>query len=454
MANFRVTRQRAGRRRRAGLDGGRGANDAQGVVDAGDHLGRGVHGHARQPRRDDRDPGDPRGPAREPERASVDGQRLHADVRGAAVDRRGAGRPVRAPAAAGDRHRDLHGGVRRGRAGTIDPGARRRSGRPGCGRRDRHAVDADRPVCRRARRAGAGWRWASGAASAVWPSRSGRWSAARSSAGISWHWIFWLNVPIGLRARAAHPAAARRDARTRRPGSICSAWPWPAPASSGSCGVWSAPTRSAGPPRRSSARSSSAARCWCASSRGSCAPSIRCSRCASSRNRTFALANVASLFMFFGMFGSIFFISQFFQTVQGLSPFQSGLRILPWTAMPMLVAPIAGAVSDRIGGHRLMGAGLALAGDRSRLDRRGLDADDPVRRVHRRVRRSRASAWRCSSRPSPTSSCPPSGPKRKDRPPGPTTRSASSAACSASPCWRRCSPPTAATAPASSSSTA
>src|SRR5207253_4887460 len=78
------------------------------------------------------------------------------------------------------------------------------------------------------------------------------------------------------------------------------------------------------------------------------------------RNRTFALANVASLLMFFGMFGSIFFISQFFQTVQGLSPFQSGLRILPWTAMPMLVAPIAGALSDRIGGHRLMGAGLGL----------------------------------------------------------------------------------------------
>jgi MFS family permease len=64
--------------------------------------------------------------------------------------------------------------------------------------------------------------------------------------------------------------------------------------------------------------------------------------------------------MFFGMFGSIFFIAQFFQTVQGLSPLQSGLRILPWTAMPMIVAPIAGAASDRIGGQRLMGAGLAL----------------------------------------------------------------------------------------------
>src|SRR5947208_1403889 len=71
------------------------------------------------------------------------------------------------------------------------------------------------------------------------------------------------------------------------------------------------------------------------------------------RNRTFTLANVASLFMFFGMFGSIFLLAQFFQTVQGYSPLQSGLRILPWTAMPIFVAPIAGALSDRIGGHKL-----------------------------------------------------------------------------------------------------
>ena len=78
------------------------------------------------------------------------------------------------------------------------------------------------------------------------------------------------------------------------------------------------------------------------------------------RNRTFALANVSSLFMFFGMFGSIFLLAQFFQTVQGYSPLGSGLRILPWTAMPIFVAPIAGALSDRIGGHILMGVGLLL----------------------------------------------------------------------------------------------
>jgi nitrate/nitrite transporter NarK len=78
------------------------------------------------------------------------------------------------------------------------------------------------------------------------------------------------------------------------------------------------------------------------------------------RNRTFALANTASLFMSFGMFGAIFLLSQFFQTVQGYSPFGSGLRVLPWTVMPMFIAPIAGAMSDRIGGHKLIGVGLAL----------------------------------------------------------------------------------------------
>jgi MFS family permease len=74
----------------------------------------------------------------------------------------------------------------------------------------------------------------------------------------------------------------------------------------------------------------------------------------------FALANVASLLMFFGMFGSIFLLSQFFQSIQGYSPLGSGIRILPWTIMPMFVAPIAGALSDRIGGARLMGIGLTL----------------------------------------------------------------------------------------------
>ena len=78
------------------------------------------------------------------------------------------------------------------------------------------------------------------------------------------------------------------------------------------------------------------------------------------RSRAFAAANGASLFMYFGMFGSIFLLSQFFQTAQGYSPLEAGLRILPWTLMPMFVAPVAGALSDRIGGRPLMATGLAL----------------------------------------------------------------------------------------------
>jgi EmrB/QacA subfamily drug resistance transporter len=78
------------------------------------------------------------------------------------------------------------------------------------------------------------------------------------------------------------------------------------------------------------------------------------------RNRAFAAANGASLLMYFGMFGSIFLLTQFFQTAQGYSPLESGLRVLPWTAMPMVVAPIAGALSDRIGGRPFMALGLTL----------------------------------------------------------------------------------------------
>ena len=72
------------------------------------------------------------------------------------------------------------------------------------------------------------------------------------------------------------------------------------------------------------------------------------------------MANLASLLMYFGMFGSIFLLSQFLQIVQGYSPFQAGLRVLPWTIAPIFVAPIAGAMSDRVGGGLLMGVGLAL----------------------------------------------------------------------------------------------
>src|ERR1700712_4874927 len=78
------------------------------------------------------------------------------------------------------------------------------------------------------------------------------------------------------------------------------------------------------------------------------------------RSIGFSATNAASLFMFFGMFGSIFLLAQFLQTVQHYSPLESGLRTLPWTAAPVFVAPIAGALSDRIGGRPLLVVGLAM----------------------------------------------------------------------------------------------
>jgi MFS family permease len=78
------------------------------------------------------------------------------------------------------------------------------------------------------------------------------------------------------------------------------------------------------------------------------------------RSRAFAASNGVSFAMYFGVFGSIFLLAQFFQVTQGMSPLEAGLRTLPWTAMPMFVAPIAGILSDRIGSRPLMTTGLAL----------------------------------------------------------------------------------------------
>ncbi|MQA75085.1 MAG: MFS transporter, partial [Solirubrobacterales bacterium] len=78
------------------------------------------------------------------------------------------------------------------------------------------------------------------------------------------------------------------------------------------------------------------------------------------RSRGFSSTNALSFAMFFGTFGSIFLLSQFFQTAQGYGPLEAGLRTLPWTAMPMIVAPIAGVLGARIGTRPLMATGLAL----------------------------------------------------------------------------------------------
>src|SRR3954452_22800203 len=77
-------------------------------------------------------------------------------------------------------------------------------------------------------------------------------------------------------------------------------------------------------------------------------------------SRGFSATNLASVLMFFGMFGSIFLLAQFLQTVQHYSPLSAGVRTLPWTGMPILVAPLAGILADRIGGRPVVLTGLVM----------------------------------------------------------------------------------------------
>jgi EmrB/QacA subfamily drug resistance transporter len=177
--------------------------------------------------------------------------------------------------------------------------------------------------------------------------------------GISWQWIFWINVPIGL---VLIPLALTRLRETYGPSGRLDL-PGLAFASTGLFGiVWgvvrgNAQGWASGEILTALTLGALLTGAFLLWERRAPAPMLPLSFF---RSRTFSAANAASLFMFFGMFGSIFLLTQFLQTVQGYGPLAAGLRILPWTAMPIFVAPIAGALSDRIGGRPLMATGLAL----------------------------------------------------------------------------------------------
>ena len=200
---------------------------------------------------------------------------------------------------------------------------------------------------------------ARGAASPVWRSHFGPLVGGAIIQGIAWQWIFWLNVPIGV---LLIPLALSRLKESYGPEGRLDL-PGLGLVSAGLFGiVW-------GLVRGNSVGWASPqivtallvglvlVAAFVAWELRTDAPMLPMRFF---RNATFALANTASLFMYFGMFGSIFLLAQFFQTVQGYSPLGSGLRFLPWTLAPMFIAPLAGALSDKIPAKNMIGVGLAM----------------------------------------------------------------------------------------------
>src|SRR5207244_1952072 len=67
------------------------------------------------------------------------------------------------------------------------------------------------------------------------------------------------------------------------------------------------------------------------------------------RSRVFAAGAMAALAMYAALFGALFLITQLLQAGLGATPLQAGLRTLPMAVMPLLLAPVGGVITDRIG---------------------------------------------------------------------------------------------------------
>jgi EmrB/QacA subfamily drug resistance transporter len=175
----------------------------------------------------------------------------------------------------------------------------------------------------------------------------------------SWHGIFWINVPIGL---ALVPLAHLRLAESRGPTKQLDL-PGLALASSGLFGIvfglvrsqslgWASPEVLV-----ALAPGVLLVAAFIVYELRADEPMLPLSFFA---NRGFAVTNAVSMAMYFGMFGSIFFLSQFLQNVLGNTPLQAGEKLLVWTGATMVVSPLAGIFSERYGSRLFMVAGLGL----------------------------------------------------------------------------------------------
>jgi len=179
--------------------------------------------------------------------------------------------------------------------------------------------------------------------------------------GLDWHWIFWLNVPIGLVAAALAmsrlPESRGPAARIDLPGvavaaigAVALAW-----------GLVRAVDVGWGSPQVIGALTLSVVLIagFVAWERRASEPMLPLRLL---RIRAFAAANATGFLMFASITSAAFMMAQYFQLGLGYSPLSTGLRFLPWTLTPLLIAPAAGALADKIGSRPLMFLGLAMQG--------------------------------------------------------------------------------------------
>jgi EmrB/QacA subfamily drug resistance transporter len=177
--------------------------------------------------------------------------------------------------------------------------------------------------------------------------------------GIDWHWIFWLNVPVGL---ALAPLALSRLTESFGPrpqldpaglllagsGMLALTWGLVRSNTVGWSSLEVIATLAIG------LVLVAVFVAWEQRAPNTMLPLELF------RSRGFSSANAVSFFMYAGLFGALFLMAQFLQTALSYSPLQAGLRLLPWTATPMVIAPIAGGLADRFGNKPFMVTGLTM----------------------------------------------------------------------------------------------
>jgi EmrB/QacA subfamily drug resistance transporter len=176
---------------------------------------------------------------------------------------------------------------------------------------------------------------------------------------INWHWIFWINVPIGLAAVSlglrllpeSHGARERLDLvgmSLVTTGVVALVW---ALTRGGDVGWASAETIGT----LAGGSLLLAAFLWW--EHRAAEPMVPLRLFAS---REFAVGNLTAFLMSGATFAGAVFLTEEFQLARGYTPLGTGLRLLPFFATPMIVSPLAGAFSDRIGRRPIIVTGLAL----------------------------------------------------------------------------------------------